>query len=80
MPLQRGKVLGYDFNRMVVDFTMFNQGKTVRCAISTAGRVRPGVRHRDRRLLAQKRTEANLDAAHARPIVSSAPIRKQGWS
>src|SRR5262245_41831917 len=44
------------------------------------GRVRPGVRHHDRRLLAQKRTEANLDAAHARPIVSSAPIRKQGWS
>jgi hypothetical protein len=36
MPLQRGKVLGYDFNRMVVDFTMSNQGKTVRCAISTA--------------------------------------------
>ena len=22
MPLQRGEVLGYDFNRMVVDFTM----------------------------------------------------------
>jgi hypothetical protein len=36
MPLQRGEVLGYDFDRMVVDFTMFNQGKTVRCAISTA--------------------------------------------
>jgi hypothetical protein len=36
MPLQRGKVLGYDFNRMVVDFTMLNQGRTVRCAISTA--------------------------------------------
>ena len=36
MPLQRGEVLGYDFNRMVVDFTMINQGKTVRCAISTA--------------------------------------------
>jgi Protein of unknown function (DUF1488) len=29
-------VLGYDFNRMVVDFTMSNQGKPVRCAISTA--------------------------------------------
>ena len=27
MPLQRGEVLGYDFNRRVVDFTMFNQGK-----------------------------------------------------
>jgi hypothetical protein len=36
MPLQRGEVLGYDFNRMVVDFTMSSQGKTVRCAISTA--------------------------------------------
>ena len=36
MPLQRGEVRGYDFNRMVVDFTMFNQAKTVRCAISTA--------------------------------------------
>jgi hypothetical protein len=36
MPLQRGEVLGYDFNRMVVDFTMFNQGNRVRCAISTA--------------------------------------------
>ena len=36
MPLQRGEVLGYDFNRMVVEFTRFNQGKTVRCAISTA--------------------------------------------
>jgi hypothetical protein len=36
MPLQRGEVLGYDFNRMVVEFTMFNQGKTVQCAVSTA--------------------------------------------
>ena len=27
MRLQRGEVLGYDFDRMVVDFTMFNQGK-----------------------------------------------------
>ena len=36
MSLQRGDVLGYDFNRMVVDFTMLNQGKTVRCAITTA--------------------------------------------
>jgi hypothetical protein len=36
MLLQRGEVLGYDFNRMVVEFTMFNQGKTLRCAISTA--------------------------------------------
>ena len=36
MPLQRGEVQGYDFNRMVVEFTMLNQGKVIRCAISTA--------------------------------------------
>jgi hypothetical protein len=36
MPLQKGEVLGYDFNRMVVEFTMLNQGKVVTCAISTA--------------------------------------------
>ncbi|MCD6075280.1 MAG: hypothetical protein K0Q70_2163 [Rhodospirillales bacterium] len=36
MSLQRGEVLGYDFNRMVVDFTMLDQGKTVQCAITTA--------------------------------------------
>ena len=24
MPLQRGEVRGYDFNRMVVEFTMLN--------------------------------------------------------
>jgi len=36
MLLWRGEVLGYDFNRMVVEFTMLNQGKVIRCAISTA--------------------------------------------
>jgi uncharacterized protein DUF1488 len=34
MPLQRGE--GYDFNRMVLEFTMLNQGKVILCAISTA--------------------------------------------
>jgi hypothetical protein len=36
MPLRRGEVQGYDFNRMVVEFTMLNQDKVIRCAISTA--------------------------------------------
>src|SRR6476646_827105 len=36
MPLQRGEVQGYDFDRMIVEFTMFNQGKVVPCSISTA--------------------------------------------
>jgi hypothetical protein len=36
MPLQRGEILGFDFDRMVVEFTMFDQGRPVRCAISTA--------------------------------------------
>ena len=38
MPLQRGEILGYDFNRMVVDFTMLNQSKTVRCQHRGDGR------------------------------------------
>lgn len=36
MLLRQGEVLGYDFNRMVVEFTMLNQGKVIPCAISTA--------------------------------------------
>jgi hypothetical protein len=36
MPLQRGDVQGYDYNRMAVEFTMLNLGKTIPCAISTA--------------------------------------------
>ncbi len=36
MPLQRGEVQGYDFNRMIVEFTMLNQGKVILCAVSTA--------------------------------------------
>jgi hypothetical protein len=36
MPLQRGEVQSYDFNRMVVEFTMLNQDKIIQCAISTA--------------------------------------------
>ena len=36
MPLRRGEVQGYDFNRMVVEFTMLNQDKVIHCAISTA--------------------------------------------
>ena len=36
MPLQRGEVQGYDFNRSVVEFTMLNHGKVILCAISTA--------------------------------------------
>jgi len=36
MQLQRGEIQGYDFNRMVLEFTMFNQGNVILCAISTA--------------------------------------------
>ena len=67
MPLQRGD----DFNRMVVEFTMLNQGKTVRCAIRTAAmddlegkrgvkadqRVDQFVRLRDLRLTPRTRKE-----------------------
>lgn len=36
MPLLRGEVQGYNFNRMVVEFTMLDQDTIVVCAISTA--------------------------------------------
>jgi hypothetical protein len=36
MLLQRGDIHGYDFNRMVLEFTMLNQSKVIQCAISTA--------------------------------------------
>jgi Protein of unknown function (DUF1488) len=36
MLLERGEVQGYDFNRMVVEFTMVAQGRVIPCAISTA--------------------------------------------
>jgi hypothetical protein len=36
MPLQRGEIRGYDFNRMVMEFTILNQGKEILCAIGTA--------------------------------------------
>jgi hypothetical protein len=36
MPLQPDAVQGYDFNRMVLEFTMLNEGKVIPCAISTA--------------------------------------------
>jgi hypothetical protein len=34
--LERGEVHGYDFDRMVVEFTMVNQGNVILCAISSA--------------------------------------------
>ncbi len=36
MPLQRGEVQDYNIDRMVVEFTMLDEGKVVRCAISSA--------------------------------------------
>ena len=82
MSLQRGELIGYDFNRMVVDFTMFNQGKTVQCAISTAAmddlegkrdvmadqRVDQFVRLRDA-------IEERASSKHAeRPVESEGPV------
>ena len=36
MPLRRGEVQGFNFNQMVVEFTMLSQDKVIPCAISTA--------------------------------------------
>jgi Protein of unknown function (DUF1488) len=36
MLLERGDIRGYDFNRMVLEFTMLDQSRVIQCAISTA--------------------------------------------
>jgi hypothetical protein len=36
MPLQQGVVESYDFDRMIVQFTMLDRDKTIPCAITTA--------------------------------------------
>ncbi len=36
MSLQQGVVEGYDFNRMIVQFTMLDRDKVIPCAITTA--------------------------------------------
>jgi hypothetical protein len=36
MQLERGEVRGYDFNRLVLEFTMLNESTVILCAISTA--------------------------------------------
>ena len=32
MPLRRGEMRGFDFNRMIVEFTVFNQDQVMRSA------------------------------------------------
>jgi hypothetical protein len=36
MILLRGEVQGYDVDRMIVQFTMINDGRVVQCAVSSA--------------------------------------------
>ena len=36
MTLLRGEVQGYDVDRMIVQFTMINDGRVIQCAISSA--------------------------------------------
>jgi hypothetical protein len=36
MPLTRGRILGYDAERMAFQFTMLSKGETVECTISGA--------------------------------------------
>jgi hypothetical protein len=36
MPLQQGVVESYDFDRMIVQFTMLSEDKIIACAITTA--------------------------------------------
>jgi hypothetical protein len=78
MPLHRGEVQGYNFDRMVVEFTMLDQDTIVVCAISTAAmddiehtrgvmaeqRVDQFLRLRDR---IEERASRKFHDEHARP-------------
>jgi hypothetical protein len=52
MTLLRGEVQGYDVDRMIVQFTMINNGRVIQCAVSSvamdgiegAGAVKPDQR------------------------------------
>jgi hypothetical protein len=35
MPLLRGEVQGYDVDRMIVQFTMLNEGSVIQCTVSS---------------------------------------------
>ena len=60
-PLQQGEVQGYDFNRMIVEFTMLDQDKTIMCAISTTGME--AIEERASRKFFEEQTQAG------RPVV-----------
>jgi hypothetical protein len=36
MILLRGEVQGYDVDRMIIQFTMINDGRVIQCAVSSA--------------------------------------------
>jgi hypothetical protein len=82
MPLLRGEVQGYNFDRMVVEFTMRDQDTTVVCAISTAAmddiEYGHGVKTAERteqrmdqflrlRDIIEERTSRKFHDEHARP-------------
>jgi hypothetical protein len=78
MPLIRDEVQGYDFDRMVIDFTMRDQDTIVVCAISTTAmddiehsrgvkadqRVEQFLRLRD---VIEERASRKFHDEHARP-------------
>jgi hypothetical protein len=82
MPLQRGEVQGYDFNRMVVEFTMLNQDKVILCAISTAAMddleerrdVKPEERVRQFKLLREAIEERAPPLCRAQPPDPAPPL------
>ena len=64
MPLQQGHVKGYDFNRMVVEFTMLNQSKVIFCAIvAQFKRLRETIEERASRKFFEEQAQAD------RPVV-----------
>lgn len=90
MPLLQGKVRGFDFARMTVDFTMLNGTEQVTCGISAAAmddlegtdnvtaeqRITQFHRLRDRiETLASRKFCSNILEANSTVLVKSEDIR-----
>jgi hypothetical protein len=83
MPLTRGRIVGYDADRMIFKFTMMHAAKIVDCEISSvalddlAGEkgIRPGEREAQFKLLRDTIERVTSDAFDERSVAQGESIR-----
>ena len=80
MSLQQGDVKSYDFDRMIVQFTMLDRDKVVLCAITTAAMDElEGIRNvgSDQRVDQFMRLRAKIEARASSKFDEQGEINKQ---